>query len=597
MNSVTSRIVAAIGWLIVAGCVIATYWPALHYIWIWDDMQTVGRYPQFSHLNWWHLLGSSLPFSKDYFRPLVVLSFLVENSISQQPALAHAINIAIQAMNAILVGLLAASFWQDQQRGNRLAMLAAALLYGLHPALVEDVAWVSGRFDLLFTLFILLGLLADTRLAPGLRRTITVSLLFMAALLSKETAIVFPVLLILWRAGRGVRPFSNGNKAEFVGIALMIAADVAVRYALFGYLFTRDNGIDDIPLGSTLQRWLLPGGAFYGYVKLTALPFGTAGTLHWVDLPYAINNWKAWAGWLLLLGGGALAFVLTRRRSATVQAHGYLLAAFILCLLPVIHFVLTPFLMGNTLFADRLLQLPLVFACVSLYGAMTASSLSTRNPLPTTALMISIAMIFAAWSRLLLPVWSNDLVLWSTMVRDHPDCSYCKMNLAISTSFIDPDKSMQLAIQSRDEAQQSWQRVQSDRVVASDLTQQKRYQDALGYIDDAIRTSRYKRETALLYCQKASLFMDLNQINQAINAIHQSAEVDHHLSKYFLVVNLQLAIRTHNQTAALRLYHMFMPILTDEEQLIWRTRMIRAFPKLGLDQLNISADPMHRSAS
>ncbi len=592
MNPVTSRIVAITGWLIVAGSVIATYWPTLHFAWIWDDMQTVGRYPQYSHLDWWHLLGSSLPFSKDYYRPLVVLSFLVENSISQQPGLGHAINIAIQAMNAILVGLLAASFWQGRQM-NRLAMLAAALLYGLHPALVEGVAWVSGRFDLLFTLFILLGLLADTKLTPGLRRTITVSLLFMAALLSKETAVVFPLLLILWRAGRGIRPFSAGNRAEFIGIALVIAADLAIRYALFGFLFVRDTGIDDIPLGSPLQRWLLPGGAFYGYVKLTLLPFGTAGTLHWVDLPYAVNNWKAWAGWLLLLGGSALAFVLTRRRSITVRAHGYLLAAFIICLLPVIHFVLTPFLMGNTLFADRLLQLPLVFACVSLYGAMTTSDFSTRNPLPTTALIIAVAMIFAAWSRLLLPVWSNDLVLWSNMVHDHPDCSYCKMNLAISTSFIDPDKSMQMAIQSRDEAQQSWQRIQSDRVVASNLTRQKRYQEAISYIDDAIRVSRHKRETALLYCQKASLYMDLNQMDLAIDAIHRSAVAYNHLSKYFLVVNLQLAIRTHSQVAALRLYHMFMPILTDEEQLIWRTRMIRAFPKLGLDQLKVTADQIH----
>ena len=158
------------------------------------------------------LVGLLRPFvlSPNYFRPLVVLTFLVELRLwPESPGMFHLSNLLLHACNTLLVTLLARWLWPIDGANalppyGRWLPLIAGLLYGLHPALIESVAFVSSRFDLLMTTCLLLALLFDLRLRGRLvTRALLVGLLLLLALLAKEMAAAFVLVLPVWHQAVG----------------------------------------------------------------------------------------------------------------------------------------------------------------------------------------------------------------------------------------------------------------------------------------------------------------------------------------------------------------------------------------------------------
>src|SRR5262249_36583935 len=78
-----------------------------------------------------------------------------------------------------------------------LRALAAGVFYGIHPCMVEPVAFVSARFDLLMTTFLLLGLCAGQHIDAWKARATAVAGFFFLATLTKEMAVAFPLVLAL----------------------------------------------------------------------------------------------------------------------------------------------------------------------------------------------------------------------------------------------------------------------------------------------------------------------------------------------------------------------------------------------------------------
>jgi Tfp pilus assembly protein PilF len=82
---------------------------------------------------------------------------------------------------------------------NRGTAAVGAILFGLHPVHVENVAWLSSVNDLLMTVFLLASLLAYLNFRNGRKSKLWMAasvLLFLLAVLSKETAAAFPFLIL-----------------------------------------------------------------------------------------------------------------------------------------------------------------------------------------------------------------------------------------------------------------------------------------------------------------------------------------------------------------------------------------------------------------
>ncbi|MGH7786015.1 MAG: tetratricopeptide repeat protein [Candidatus Binatia bacterium] len=135
------------------------------------------------------------------YRPLATLSYLFNYSVlgnGERPAGYHAVNLLLHVACAALVYALILQLGQAP-----LAAGLAAALFGLHPVATEAVTNIVGRADLLAALAVLAGLLCHVRAttargaaAWGWRAALAAS--FLAGLLSKESAVVLPILILAW---------------------------------------------------------------------------------------------------------------------------------------------------------------------------------------------------------------------------------------------------------------------------------------------------------------------------------------------------------------------------------------------------------------
>jgi tetratricopeptide (TPR) repeat protein len=404
----------------------AAYLPALRGGFVWDDIVLLYHQPYLRDPSRWsaaltHFLSV---ISFNYFRPVAVVSFLADAGVwGLNPAGFRLTNVLLHALNTLLVTLLADDLVRrpSDPRPALLAVLTG-LVYGLHPALVESVAFSSSRFDVLMTTWVLLALLVDTRLrAATAWRLGAVGVMYLAAALSKETGVVLPLLLILWRMviDRGVK--KPGTLATLAACGLAGVVYLALRYSALGFLH-RANPTSAIPVGDALQRVLLVGRSLLEYTLLTVFPFATRSPLHVTALPIRPDDLAAWAGVVLaglLVGGGCAAF---RRVPQVVVLCG----AGLVALLPALN-ILPLELAGGAFAADRYLTLPLAFFALAVGVAMRRDSARLR----ATSVVAGLWLVASITTiELTLPHWHDELALWTWAAERAPQSALPHVNLS-----------------------------------------------------------------------------------------------------------------------------------------------------------------------
>lgn len=411
------------------------YLPALGNGFVWDDNDLFLNQPFLRTPGMWaDALGDFLlMLSANYFRPVAVASFLAEaRAWGLEPFGFHLTNVALHSLNALLVTLLARELLRGRPGLRSPAATAAAvgLAYALHPALVESVSFVSSRFDLLMTTWVALALLADARLerrpAP---RALAVGLLFLAAALSKETALAFPAILALWRrarpAGAG-RPAARAGLQAALALAVAGAAYLALRAWALGHLY-EPGSTSEIPAGDPLQRALLVGRSAAEYAALAAFPFGTLSPLHVSTLPVPTDDAAAWLGLAGIAAAGAALIAASKR----IPSTSALILAGIAALAPALNVVPLE-LNGGAFAAERYLTLPLAALSLAL-GAAWAELGGLRARLGRIAPAALVAAWLAAcavavWTTV--PRWRDAFSLWTWAAVRAPASGLPHVNLA-----------------------------------------------------------------------------------------------------------------------------------------------------------------------
>lgn len=398
------------------------YLPSLSHGFVWDDTYFLTDMPFLRDPGlWWQELGKPLFVSRNYFRPLPLLTFVAEARASGvEPFLFHLTNVAFHAANTTLVVLLARALLPKGSGAGAAAL--AGLLFAVHPALVENVCWVSDRFDLMMAFFLLLGLLAERRLVRPAMRAGVIGMLFLAALLSKETAVIFIVLLPLWQLlpapPARLRDWPQhwraaGNGLLWAALSLALLAYLAVRYAALGYLYQSDAMM--VP-GDPVQHLLLIGKTLGWYAVLAVLPFGRLGPAHPAPTPVALDDLGAWLGLCGAVGLVAVLLGLLLRKPdwrAPALAGFMVLAA----LAPVANLV--PLTIADNLVHDRYLLLPVAFLALALALTLPEGS-PVRFPRRLSLAGIWALAAVIAVSRMI-PHWESNLSLWSWAYTQTPE--------------------------------------------------------------------------------------------------------------------------------------------------------------------------------
>lgn len=131
-----------------------------------------------------------------FYRPLLSVSFMMNALIGgTAPLVYHATNVGIHLLNGCLVFALLRKMAYEKAWA-----LTFALIFTVHPVLTQAVVWIPGRTDSLLGTLVLAAFIFYLRFLDGRRVSDFVGHLafFILALLTKETAVVLPLMCFLY---------------------------------------------------------------------------------------------------------------------------------------------------------------------------------------------------------------------------------------------------------------------------------------------------------------------------------------------------------------------------------------------------------------
>lgn len=301
----------------------------------------------------------------NFYRPIQMLTHAADHSAWRlNLAGHHATNILLHIAAALCVFWLIERLFRD-----RLLSFLTSILFVIHPVHTEAVAYISGRADPLVLIFLLLALIyydKGSLLAPVF--------FFAMALLSKESGLIFPALLLAYHIALRKKP----SMRQVAPIVATLAMYVALRLTLLDF----PNPAHGI-YPPVLAR--LPGAfaAILTYARLLILPID----LH---MEYGMPAFRiADASVLLGVALSALAIMgIYRRRNDRIILFGSLF--FLISLAPVLNIFRV-----NAYMAEHWLYVPSVgFFLIAAYGLR---SLIATGRLKIAA-VIGTVLLVAAYS-------------------------------------------------------------------------------------------------------------------------------------------------------------------------------------------------------
>ncbi len=374
-----------------------------------------------------------------HYIPLTWLTFGLDYVVwGMDPFGYHLTNLLLHAANAVLVYLIAVRLLavavpalSAEWLGLRIAAMAAALLFSLHPLRVESVAWATERRDVLCAFFYLLAVLAylhacDAPTVPARGRRLWYGGAIAAgaaALLSKSMAVSLPVILLVL----DVYPLKRLSLHESIlreadqrrvlreKIPFFLCSAVAAVIAIIAQLIGSVTTLSQFGL---VERLSLASFSLAFYLWKMIVPLNLSPLY---ELPDPIR-W--WAPSFVLSGLVVLAIsvaaVARRRRGPALAA---VWVSYIVILLPVSGIVHN----GPQIAADRYSYLACVGWTLLAAGGLGAGWLQlrrTRSVLSAAEWTLPIVLIVSAslgvltWRQT--QVWHDTGTFWAQALATAP---------------------------------------------------------------------------------------------------------------------------------------------------------------------------------
>jgi Tfp pilus assembly protein PilF len=420
---------------------------------VWDDVNIIARNESVRTLNARSVLTAftsefaTVPHRQgSYYRPLTTLSYNANYRLTGAgPHGFHFVNALVNALTCVLVFGFVYMLFESS-----VLALMTAILFAVHPIHTESVAWISGRTDVLATLWMLVSLIGYVAFRRRRRwRALAVSLVaFMLALFAKESAVCLPLIVILLELASFRRLFEPKDRRKDTtspqrGRPSVVIPGLYVA-VLAAYLFLRWNAIGTTTsthpsvTGTTLSRLALPFSVLAGYVWKVLVPF-RLNSEYDALIPTSLLDPHVIAGFvcLLLILWSALRF---RSRPVVVLGTGI----FLLGLAPVAQII--PI---GEISAERFLYFPSLGMCLILgwvfTGALTAKyapagsgalprsgdPVHVQSAWATPALMLFAVILIAFAARTVTRNrdWKNDEAMFTKTVAQAPNSPRAQVNM------------------------------------------------------------------------------------------------------------------------------------------------------------------------
>lgn len=435
------KIVFSFSILLLTILVLITYWKSFENEFVdWDDFGYVVnnelvRQPDNSLVK--DLF--STPVVSNY-HPLTVLTLRLNNNfcstclngISPRPFIRW--NVILHLLNTILVFVLIYLLTKK----NILTAFLVAVLFGVHPMHVESVAWISERKDVLYSFFFLAGLIAYVNYKENSRRKIlwlVFSLfLFILSCLSKGTAVVFPVVLVLiniWIFVTEEEPsVLKAIKDAVSPKNLLILFPFFIISLFFGLLtYKTQSGqnflgildlskklpdmVNNIGPFTILQRLEIASYGFIQYLIKFFVPLNLAAIYPYP--PLAEISHGTFRIYLLLstLGVILITFLIVRSLKTT-RLYAFSMGFYFVTIALVLQFIPV----GMAIMADRYSYLP--YIGLSLIPATLIANSAKTKKIVLLIIAGCFVVVLMILTRQQIGIWRNTETLWSKVIEKYP---------------------------------------------------------------------------------------------------------------------------------------------------------------------------------
>ncbi len=341
-----------------------------------------------------------------HYRPLKMFMHMVNYKLWGLDVRGHHLtNVLLHILAALSLYWLVSILF-----GDRLLSLITGVIFLVHPVQVESVTYLSDISDMLSGLFIFSCLALYIKLSKleTMARHIAVMLCCILALLSKESGIVLPLLMIVYHYTFRVK--------------LNIRAFLPVTGCVVIYLLLRSGAVlGGAPWISTVPM-RIPGvfAAVAGYMRLILLPFGLH--MDYGDRLFALNEPVVLSGIAITLS----LFYAALKKRKTLPLLSFSILWFFAALLPVSGIYPNKFYM-----AEHFLYIPIAGFALVLAYAIKRLAVSGKLKVPAIMTAATFCVFFSVLTVKQNEYWKEPISFYERTLEFSPgDPDLCN-NLGI----------------------------------------------------------------------------------------------------------------------------------------------------------------------
>ena len=368
------------------------YAPLLKAGFIWDDDLHVLNDALLQNLDGLYKIWFSPGKSVWNYWPLTRTNLWLEHYFfGMDPRIFHAVNIGLHLTSSCIF------YFVLKKIGIHFFPASiSAILFAIHPVMMESVAWVTERSNMLSMVFYLLSIyfFIDGHF-NNKNNIFTVCIFFTLGMLSKSSIVMLPVILLLISVY-----FDHGHKFEYLKKLLPVFI-LSFGFGLINIYFEHNHigSVEDYSFHrSFAERLIVAGMIPLFYLKQLLFP---------VYISFFYPKWAVQTSSLLsyapvfvvMLLTGLAIFMIVRRDSQNVRILSFLWIAFLASLFPVLN-IFYVYGMKFSFVADHWVYLATLPVFVALGLAANSMSAFLKNGLRNMIVgLIILVLAFSAWSQ------------------------------------------------------------------------------------------------------------------------------------------------------------------------------------------------------
>lgn len=534
--------------------VLMLYFPTSGFDFLWDDHQHIAANQNFGSFRGLQRIWMSPGVTSQYYPLTFSLLWIIERFFGMEPSAFHLVNVFLHAANVILIFFLLSRL-QLRSAGF------AALVFAVHPVMVETVAWPLEIKNLLSCFFYLLALSSYLRFHTSnkIRDYLTALLFFIAALLSKTIAVTFPVsvlIIIWWRSGHITKNDLLRSVPFFIIAGALGKLTAALEHSRVGASGPQwDFTVPERVLIAGKSLWFYIGKLVFPLEQMFIYPRWDVKNAHWAEFFFPLS--------IVLV---IVLFWIMRRNIGKGPLTALML--FIISLSPALGFInFYPMLFSFV--ADHFQYMASIGLIVLLTEALIQALFKLRieDRFQNIVIIIYICVL-ALGTSTYLPVFKNQKTQWSDTIEKNPAAWLAYANRGvilmqegnISEALYDFDKALSLV----DDADIRFNRAKvhllmndNDKAIA-DLTRaieffpykdsyfnnrgfayfsSGSYQKALKDFADAIKLNPGNR---FAWANMGKVYYEEGELHNALHSLNRALELglDHEEAYYYRALTL-----------------------------------------------------------